>query len=117
MIDSPDIPLNVSSSYLHSDANVKKINTYISKQVAEKLQSLFNTDSPSYEDKWKEISTLVKYGMISDEKFNEKAMSFALLRNLDNAHFTLDEYKEKVKATQTDKHNKLIYIYANDVRG
>jgi len=116
VIDSPDIPLNVSRSYLQSDANVKKINTYISKKVAEKLQSLFNTDRPSYEDKWKEISTFVKYGMISDEKFNEKAMSFALLSNLDNAHFTLDEYKEKVKATQTDKHNKLIYIYANDIK-
>ena len=116
VIDSPDIPLNVSRSYLQSDANVKKINTYISKKVAEKLQSLFNTDRPSYEDKWKEISTFVKYGMISDEKFNEKAMSFALLSNLDNAHFTLDEYKEKVNATQTDKHNKLIYIYANDIK-
>lgn len=116
VIDSPDIPLNVSRSYLQSDSNVKKINTYISKKVAEKLQSLFNTDRPGYEDKWKEISTFVKYGMISDDKFNEKAMSFALLRNLENQSFTLEEYKEKVKGNQTDKHNKLIYLYANDAK-
>lgn len=114
MIDSPDIPLNVSRSYLQSDANVKKINTYISKKVAEKLQSLFKTDRKSYEDKWNEISTFVKYGMISDEKFNEKANSFALLQNIDGSYATLEEYKERVKATQTDKHNKVIYIYTND---
>lgn len=114
MIDSPDIPLNVSRSYLQSDANVKKINTYISKKVAEKLQSLFKTDRKSYEDKWNEISTFVKYGMISDEKFNEKANSFALLQNIDGAYATIEEYKERVKATQTDKHNKVIYIYTND---
>jgi len=116
VIDSPDIPLNVSRSYLQSDSNVKKINTYISKKVAEKLQSLFETERKGFEDKWKEISTFVKYGMISDEKFNEKAISFALLRNLENEYFTLDEYKEKVKVNQTDKHNKLIYLYANDVK-
>jgi molecular chaperone HtpG len=97
IIDSPDIPLNVSRSYLQSDANVKKINTYISKKVAEKLQSLFTTDRKSFEEKWKETSTFVKYGMISDEKFNEKAISFALLKNLENEYFTLEEYKEKVK--------------------
>lgn len=114
VIDSPDIPLNVSRSYLQSDNNVKKINTYISKKVAEKLQQIFENDRAGYEDKWKEISTFVKYGMLSDEKFNEKAMSFALLKNLDNQHFTLDEYKEKVKDLQTDKHNKVIYLYAND---
>ena len=116
VIDSPDIPLNVSRSYLQSDANVKKINTYISKKVAEKLQSLFNTDRKAYEDKWKETSTFVKYGMISDEKFNEKALSFALLKNLENEYFTLEEYKEKVKGTQTDKHSKLIYLYSNDTK-
>ncbi|MGB4837675.1 MAG: molecular chaperone HtpG [Saprospiraceae bacterium] len=115
VIDSPDIPLNVSRSYLQSDSNVKKINTYISKKVAEKLQSLFTADRKAYEEKWKEVSTFVKYGMISDEKFNEKASSFALLKNLENEYYTLDEYKEKVKATQTDKHNKVIYIYANDI--
>jgi molecular chaperone HtpG len=117
VIDSPDIPLNVSRSYLQSDANVKKINTYISKKVAEKLQSLFENDRLGFEEKWKEISTFVKYGMISDEKFNEKAMSFALLRNIDNQYFTIEEYKEKIKANQTDKHNKLICIYANDLKG
>ncbi len=116
VIDSPDIPLNVSRSYLQSDSNVKKINTYISKKVAEKLQNLFETDRKNYEDKWKEISTFVKYGMISDEKFNEKAMSFVLLRNLDNEHYTIEEYKEKIKANQTDKHNKLICLYANDTK-
>jgi len=114
IIDSPDIPLNVSRSYLQSDNNVKKINTYISKKVAEKLQSIFNTDRAEYEEKWKEISTFVKYGMISDEKFNDKAMSFALLTNLAGKHFTIEEYKEHVSATQTDKHNKIIYLYTND---
>ncbi|MBK8055842.1 MAG: molecular chaperone HtpG [Saprospiraceae bacterium] len=116
IIDSPDIPLNVSRSYLQSDANVKKINTYISKKVAEKLQSLFNADRKSFEEKWKETSTFVKYGMISDEKFNEKAISFALLKNLENEYFTLEEYKEKVKSNQTDKHNKIIYLYSNDTK-
>jgi molecular chaperone HtpG len=116
VIDSPDIPLNVSRSYLQSDANVKKINTYISKKVAEKLHSLFTTDRKSYEEKWKEISTFVKYGMISDEKFNEKAMGFSLLRNLNDEYFTIGEYKEKIKETQTDKHKKLICLYANDVK-
>lgn len=117
VIDSPDIPLNVSRSYLQSDANVKKINTYISKKVAEKLQSLFKDDRKSYEEKWGEISTFVKYGMISDEKFNEKANAFVLLKNLEGNYFTLEEYKAKVKDTQTDKHNKLIYLYTNDVKG
>ncbi|MBK9737233.1 MAG: molecular chaperone HtpG [Saprospiraceae bacterium] len=117
VIDSPDIPLNVSRSYLQSDSNVKKINTYISKKVSEKLQSLFETDRSGYEDKWKEIATFVKYGMISDEKFNEKAISYALLKNLDGGYFTIEEYKAKVKDLQTDKHNKLIFLYSNDVKG
>ncbi|MCO6464884.1 MAG: molecular chaperone HtpG [Saprospiraceae bacterium] len=116
VIDSPDIPLNVSRSYLQSDANVKKINSYISKKVAEKLHSLFKEDRKEYENKWKEISTFVKYGMISDDKFNEKATSFVLLKNINNEYFTLDEYKEKVKANQTDKHNKIVYLYANDLK-
>jgi molecular chaperone HtpG len=116
VIDSPDIPLNVSRSYLQSDSNVKKINTYISKKVAEKLNSLFKEDRKAYEDKWKEISTFVKYGMISDDKFEEKAKSFALLKNIDGEHFTIDEYKEKIKGTQTDKHNKVICLYANDLK-
>jgi molecular chaperone HtpG len=114
IIDSPDIPLNVSRSYLQSDNNVKKINTYISKKVAEKLSSIFETDRKNYEDKWKEISTFVKYGMISDEKFNDKAQEFVLLTNIDGQYNTLTEYKDKVKDTQTDKNGKLIYIYSND---
>ncbi len=114
VIDSPDIPLNVSRSYLQSDGNVKKINSYISKKVAEKLNSLFKEDRQEYNNKWKEISTFVKYGMISDEKFEEKAKSFVLLKNLNEEHFTIEEYKDKVKATQTDKHNKIICLYAND---
>lgn len=114
VIDSPDIPLNVSRSYLQSDANVKKINSYITKKVAEKLQSLFNADRKAYEDKWKEISTFVKYGMISEEKFYEKAVSFVLLKNLEGQCFTPEEYKEKIKDVQTDKYNKVIHIYSND---
>jgi molecular chaperone HtpG len=116
VIDSPDIPLNVSRSYLQSDSNVKKINTYISKKVAEKLASLFETDRENYESKWSEISTFVKYGMISDEKFSEKAKDFVLLKNIDGKHFTLTEYQEKVKENQTDKHNKVIYLYSNDIK-
>lgn len=114
VIDSPDIPLNVSRSYLQSDANVKKINSYITKKVAEKLQSLFSADRKAFEDKWKEISTFVKYGMISEEKFNEKATAFALLKNIDGQYFTLEEYKEKIKDNQTDKYNKIVHIYSND---
>jgi molecular chaperone HtpG len=114
VIDSPDIPLNVSRSYLQSDSNVKKINTYISKKVAEKLSSIFEMDRPGYEEKWGDIATFVKYGMISDEKFNEKAQEFALLKSNDGTLFTLTEYNEKVKATQTDKNNKVVYIYSND---
>lgn len=114
VIDSPDIPLNVSRSYLQSDANVKKINSYITKKVAEKLQSLFSADRKAFEDKWKEISTFVKYGMISEEKFNEKATAFALVKNIDGQYFTLEEYKEKIKDNQTDKYNKIVHIYSND---
>ena len=117
VIDSPDIPLNVSRSYLQSDANVKKINSYITKKVAEKLQSLFTSDRKAYEDKWKEISTFVKYGMISEEKFYEKAISFALLKNLAGEYYTTEEYKEKIKTNQTDKHSKIIHIYSNDPKG
>lgn len=116
VIDSPDIPLNVSRSYLQSDSNVKKINTYISKKVAEKLNSLFKEDRKEYEAKWKEISTFVKYGMISDEKFEEKAKSFALLKNINGEHFIIEEYKEKIKDNQTDKHGKVICLYANDLK-
>ena len=113
VIDSPDIPLNVSRSYLQSDSNVRKITSYITKKVAEKLNSLFNEDRKEYEDKWSEISVFVKYGMISEEKFYEKAEKFALFKNIEGAHFTIEEYKEKIKETQKDKHDKIIHLYSN----
>ena len=113
VIDSPDIPLNVSRSYLQSDHNVKKITSYITKKVAEKLQSLFKKDREQYEAKWEEIAPIVKYGMITDEKFYTKATRFALLKSVDGKFYTIEEYREKVKATQTDKHDKVVFIYAN----
>lgn len=113
VIDSPDIPLNVSRSYLQSDSNVKKITSYITKKVAEKLNSLFKEDRKAYEEKWSEISVFVKYGMISDEKFYEKAEKFALLTNIKDEHFTLDEYKTKIETVQKDKHDKIVHLYTN----
>lgn len=114
VIDSPDIPLNVSRSYLQSDSSVKKINSHITKKVADKLGELFKNDRPAYESKWDDIGIFVKYGMLSEEKFYEKAKDFALLKNLENKFFTLDEYKEKVKATQEDKDKNLVYLYTTD---
>jgi molecular chaperone HtpG len=111
VIDSPDIPLNVSRSYLQADKNVKKITSYITKKVAEKLSSLFKDDRKAYEEKWSEVGTFVKYGMISEEKFNEKATKFALLKNLEGEFYTLDEYKEKLEVNQKDKHDKVVYLY------
>lgn len=111
VIDSPDIPLNVSRSYLQADRNVKKITSYITKKVAEKLNDLFKNDRPAYQEKWSEIGTFVKYGMLSEEKFYDRANKFVLLKNLEGEYFTLEEYKEKVTATQTDKHGKVIYLY------
>lgn len=116
VIDSPDIPLNVSRSYLQSDHNVKKITTYITKKVSEKLKSIFKKDRPMYEEKWDEIAPIVKYGMITDEKFYDKAKNFALVKNTDDSFFTLDDYKDKVKANQTDKHGKVVIIYANNAK-
>ena len=113
VIDSPDIPLNVSRSYLQSDSNVKKITSYITKKVAEKLAKLFKKDREEYQSKWSEIGTFVKYGMLTEEKFHDKAMKFALLKNLSDEFFTIEEYKEKIKATQTDKHDKIICLYSN----
>ncbi len=115
VIDSPDIPLNVSRSYLQADSNVKKINTYITKKVADKLGDLFKNDRKAYTEKWKDIGLFVKYGMITDEKFYDKAKDFALLSNTDNAFFTLNEYHDKVKDLQTDKNQDVIYLYSNDV--
>ncbi|MEQ7798328.1 molecular chaperone HtpG [Pedobacter sp. ASV1-7] len=114
VIDSPDIPLNVSRSFLQADSNVKKINSYITKKVADKLQELYNKDRKAYEEKWSDIGLFVKYGMVSEEKFNEKAKDFALLTNTKKEYFTFEEYREKVKGTQTDKNGQVVYIYAND---
>lgn len=117
VIDSPDIPLNVSRSYLQSDANVKKISDYITKKVADKLLELFKQDRNVFEEKWKDLGVFVKYGMVADDKFQERAAQFALLTNTDGKHFLLDDYKEKIKDQQTDKHNKLVAIYTNDPAG
>ena len=114
VIDSPDIPLNVSRSFLQADSNVKKINNYITKKVADKLSELFAKDRKAYEDKWKDIGLFVKYGMISEEKFYDKAKDFALVGNTKNELYTLPEYKEKVTALQTDKNGNVVYLYTND---
>lgn len=113
VIDSPDIPLNVSRSYLQADGNVKKISGYIIKKVAAKLESLFKEDRKAFEEKWEDIGVFVKYGMLTEEKFFEKAKKFFLVKTTDGEFFTLDEYKEKVKDLQTDKDNKVIYLYSN----
>ncbi len=114
VIDSPDIPLNVSRSYLQSDKNVKKITGYITKKVAEKLANIFKKDREGFQSKWKDLGVFVKYGMLSEEKFYTKAVKFVLLSNTENEFFTIEEYKEKIKATQTDKHDKMIAIYTNN---
>lgn len=114
VIDSPDIPLNVSRSFLQADGNVKKINTYITKKVADKLAEHFSKDRLGYEAKWEDIGLFVKYGMITDEKFYEKAQQFALLQNTNKENFTLEEYHNKVKENQTNKDGQLIYLYTND---
>ncbi|MFN3759785.1 MAG: molecular chaperone HtpG [Algoriphagus aquaeductus] len=115
VIDSPDIPLNVSRSFLQADGNVKKINNYITKKVADKLSELFKKDRKAYEEKWNDIGLFVKYGMISEEKFYEKGKEFTLLKNTKNEYFTLDEYREKVKAIQTDKNEQTVFLYATDL--
>lgn len=111
VIDSPDIPLNVSRSFLQSDSNVKKINTYITRKVADKLAELFKSDRKSYEEKWADIGLFVKYGSISDPKFWERAKDFVLLENTGKEYFTLSEYREKVTPAQTDKDGNLVYLY------
>jgi molecular chaperone HtpG len=114
VIDSPDIPLNVSRSFLQADGNVKKINNYITKKVADKLAELFKKDRKAYEEKWGDIGLFVKYGMISEEKFYEKGKDFTLLKNTKGEFYTLDEYREKVKAIQTDKNDTTVFLYATD---
>ncbi len=114
IVDSPDIPLNVSRSYLQSDGNVKKINAHITKKVADKLNELFKKDRAAYEEKFDSIGLFVKYGMISEDKFYDKAQKFVLLQNTDGKHFTMDEYKEHAAANQTDKDGNVVYLYTTD---
>ncbi len=114
VIDSPDIPLNVSRSYLQSDPEVKKINKYITRKVADKLDEMFRKERQNFEEKWESIGVLVKYGMVTDEKFYEKAQKFCLLTNTDGKQATIEEYQEKVKTLQTDKNNKVVVLYTND---
>lgn len=114
VIDSPDIPLNVSRSFLQADGNVKKINSYITKKVADKLSEIFKADRKGFEEKWRDVNLFVKYGMISDEKFYDKAKEFALLQNVKGDFFTLGEYAERIQTEQKDKNGKLVYLYSND---
>lgn len=114
VIDSPDIPLNVSRSYLQSDSNVKKITSHISKKVSDKLVELFKNNRKSYEEKWESLGVFVKYGMLSDEKFFERTKEACLLENVDGEFATIGEFKEKIKVLQTDKDNKVIHLYTND---
>jgi molecular chaperone HtpG len=114
VLDSPDIPLNVSRSYLQSDSNVKKISSHITKKVADKLQEMFKKDRADFEKKWDDISIFVKYGMLSDEKFYDRSKEFALLKNTVKKYYTLEEYREYVKDMQTDKDKNLVYLYTND---
>ena len=114
VIDSPDIPLNVSRSYLQSDNNVKKISNHITKKVADKLAEIFKSNREDFEKKWDDIKLFIQYGMLSDEKFYDRAVGFALLKNLDGKYFTLDEYKTKVQDNQTDKNGDIIMLYAQD---
>jgi len=114
VIDSPDIPLNVSRSHLQSDSNVKKITSYITKKVGEKLADIFKENRKDFEEKWKDLSTFIKYGMISEEKFYTKAEKFALFQNVEGGFFTIDEYLEKIKDIQTNKHDRKIIIYTSN---
>ena len=113
VIDSPDIPLNVSRSYLQSDANVKKISTYITKKVSDRLASLFKNDRKDFEGKWDDLKIFIHYGMLTEQDFYDKAKTFALLKDVDGKYFTYDEYRDLIKATQTDKDGNLVYLYAS----
>ena len=114
VIDSPDIPLNVSRSYLQSDSNVRKISNHITKKVADKLTGMFKKDRKDFENKWDDINVFIQYGILTDEKFNDKAKAFSLLKNSKNEYYTVEEYKEKVKVAQTDKNDKLVFLYTHD---
>lgn len=114
VLDSPDIPLNVSRSYLQSDSNVRKISSHITKKVADRLQEIFKEDRKGFEAKWDDLKLFIVYGMLSDEKFYERAEKFALLKNTEGQYFTFEEYEKLIKENQTDKHKNLIYLYATD---
>ena len=114
VIDSPDIPLNVSRSYLQSDSNVKKIASHITKKVADQLEDIFKNDRATFEQKWDDLKIFIQYGLLTDEKFAERAQKFMLFKNIDGKYYTLDEYKELIKANQTDKDGTLVYLYANN---
>lgn len=114
VLDSPDIPLNVSRSYLQSDANVKKISTYITKKVSDRLQSIFKNDRKQFEEKWNDLKIFINYGMLTQEDFYDRAKDFALFTDTDGKQYTFDEYKTLIKDNQTDKDNTLIYLYANN---
>ncbi len=114
VLDSPDIPLNVSRSYLQSDANVKKISSHITKKVADRLEEIFKNDREQFESKWDDLKLFIEYGMLSDEKFSDRAEKFALLKNVDGKYFTLAEYEELIKEKQTDKNKSLVYLYTTD---
>ena len=114
VIDSPDIPLNVSRSYLQSDSNVKKISTYITKKVADRLDEIFRNERTQFEEKWDNLKLFIEYGMLSDEKFCDRAMKFTLLKNTDDKYFSIEDYKKAIEGEQTDKDNKTVFLYATD---
>ena len=115
LIDSPDIPLNVSRSYLQSDANVKKISTYITKKVADRLDEIFKNERQQFEEKWDNLKIFIEFGMLTDEKFCERAMKFVLLKNTDSKYFSIEDYKTAIAGEQTDKDGKVVFLYATDV--
>ena len=115
VIDSPDIPLNVSRSYLQSDANVKKISTYITKKVADRLDEIFRNERQQLEEKWDNLKLFIEFGMLTDEKFCDRAMKFSLLKNTDGKYFSIDDYKTAIEGEQTDKDKKVVFLYATDV--
>ena len=115
VIDSPDIPLNVSRSYLQSDSNVKKISTYITKKVADRLEDIFKNEREAYESKWDNLKLFIEYGMLSDEKFGERGMNFALLKNTDSKYFAIEDYRKAIETEQTDKDKKVVFLYATNL--
>jgi molecular chaperone HtpG len=117
VLDSPDIPLNVSRSYLQSDSNVKKISSHITKKVADRLADIFKNNREEFEKKWDDLKLFIEYGMLTEEKFYDKVSKFALLKNTDDKFFTYEEYEKLIKENQTDKNKSLVYLYATDKLG